>query len=140
MNAFTIGKAARTAGVGVETIRFYEKRGLISQPNATKGKFREYPMTVVARIRFIKRSQELGFTLSEIKDLMRLADSPNSDRKRVKELAQRKTESIRRKIVDLQQLESTLSRLVTDCSGHGRVRGCPIIEAIVGDIIETTDN
>lgn len=132
MAAFTIGKAAQAAGVGVETIRFYEKRGLVIRPELKGGKYREYPPTVVTRIGFIKRAQQLGFTLAEIQDLLRLSDTPDSNRRQVKDLAERKATSIRKKIADLQRMEKTLSRLVRDCSGHGEVAGCPIIEALAG--------
>lgn len=130
MAGLTIGKVATAAGVGVETIRFYEKRGLIVQPVPTNGKYRHYPTAMVARIRFIKRAQTLGFTLAEIKELLLLSSSPNADRKAVKEFAQLKVKAIREKIFDLQQMERTLSQLVSDCSGRGSVQGCPIIEAI----------
>ena len=78
MEKFTIGKVAKAADVGVETIRFYEKKGLIVQPQAT-GTYREYPQSVVTRIRFIKRAKELGFKLSEIRDLLELADQPEEE-------------------------------------------------------------
>lgn len=133
MNAFTIGKAAKSAGVGVETIRFYEKRGLITQPAAQHGKYREYPLNVVTRIHFIKRAQELGFTLAEIRELMRMSESPGSNRKDVKELAEKKVETIRGKIADLQQLENTLTHLISACNGRGPIIGCPIIEALQQD-------
>jgi len=108
MRGFTIGKVAKAAGVGVETIRFYEKKGLIEQP-PSQGTYRTYPKTVVGRIRFVKRAQELGFTLAEIRELLSLADQPHENRATVKELAQRQ------------------------CSGEGPVEGCPIIEAFIDE-------
>ncbi len=130
MSRFTIGKVAEAAGVGVETIRFYERRGLIDQPKPLKSSFREYPEAVVSRIRFIKRSQELGFTLSEVAELLMLSETSGATRRSVKELAAKKLTSIREKLNDLKWMEATLDKLVSACSGSGPVKGCPIIEAI----------
>lgn len=130
MNGFTIGKVAKASGVGVETIRFYERKGLIIQPVA-QGTYRIYPQSVVARIRFIKRAKELGFTLSEIKDLLALADCPDNDRAAVKKIASQKAEMLRDKISELKKAEEALSALVENCSGEGTVEGCPIIEALI---------
>lgn len=132
MRGFTIGKVAKVAGVGVETIRFYEKKGLIEQP-PTQGTYRTYPKSVVGRIRFVKRAQELGFTLAEIRDLLSLADQPNENRAAVKQIAQQKVASIMEKIAGLKKAEATLSDLVEQCSGDGPVDGCPIIEAFLDD-------
>lgn len=132
MNKFTIGKVAKAAGVGVETVRFYEKKGLIEQPSS-KGTYREYPKFVVSRIRFVKRAQELGFTLAEIQELLCLADQPNEDRAAVKAIAQSKVALIVKKIADLKKAEATLSHLVERCSGEGPIHDCPIIEAFVDD-------
>ena len=104
MNEFTIGKVAKAAGVGVETIRFYEKKGLVVQPIA-QGTYRVYPKGVVTRIRFIKRAKELGFKLSEIKELLALADGSGNDRAAVKDIASRKAEALRDKIAELKIAE-----------------------------------
>lgn len=130
MAGFTIGKVAQTAGVGVETVRYYERQGLIDKPKPQRTSFREYSTSVVDRIRFIKRAQELGFTLSEVAELLALSDQSGTSRKSVKELATKKLIAIREKLVDLRQMESTLATLVNDCSGKGPLAGCPIIEAI----------
>ena len=129
--SFTIGKVAQAAGVGVETIRFYQRRELIDEPLAISSSFREYPETVVDRIRFIKRAQALGFTLEEIRDLLEFSEAPQRSRQDVKQLAEKKLVAIRQKLADLHQMEVTLSQLVNQCSGRGSVKGCPIIEAIV---------
>ena len=128
MEKFTIGKVAKAADVGVETIRFYEKKGLIVQPQAA-GTYREYPKSVVTRISFIKRAKELGFKLSEIRDLLELADQPAEDRAAVKQIAEAKVESIRTRICELRKAEEILAELVDQCSGEGTVHDCPIIEA-----------
>lgn len=132
MTGFTIGKVAKAAGVGVETIRFYEKKGLIEQP-PSEGTYRSYPKSVVARIRFIKRAQELEFTLTEIRELLGLADQPDQDRAAVKAIAQRKVSSILEKIAGLEKAEATLSNLVKRCSGEGKIHDCPIIDAFIED-------
>lgn len=136
MSGFTIGKVATASGVGVETVRYYQRRGLIEEPRPLATSFREYPGSVVDRIRFIKRAQDLGFTLAEIEELLGICDRPGASRGKVRLLAERKLETIRQKIFDLQQMESTLSHLVEQCSGRGAVPGCPIIEAIVGSTAE----
>lgn len=130
MTGFTIGKVAKAAEVGVETIRFYERKGLIEQPVAT-GTYRIYPRSVVERIRFIKRAKELGFKLDEIKDLLALADCPKNDRAAVKNIASKKAETLRSRIAELQKAEQALSELVENCSGEGSVKGCPIIDALI---------
>ena len=130
MAGFTIGKVAEASGVGVETIRFYERQGLIDQPKPRRTAFREYPSETVDRIRFIKRAQELGFTLSEVAELLTLAGKTDASRQSVKALAAKKLIAIREKLADLKQMESTLAKLVNECSGKGPLLGCPIIDAI----------
>lgn len=130
MSQFTIGKVAQAAGVGVETVRFYERKGLVEQPRI-KAPFREYPPEVVDRIRFIKRAQELGFTLAEVAQLLDIADHPNSSKQEVKQLAGQKLVEIRQKIADLERLAATLDTLHAKCSGHGALDDCPIIQSIV---------
>lgn len=131
MSRQTIGTVAKAAGVNIETIRFYERKGLIQQPSPVSTSFREYPAGTVERIRFIKRAQDLGFTLVEIIDLLKLSDGENGTRAEVKRLAELKLGSIRKKIADLRQMETTLQDLVCKCSGRGNVPGCPIIQALI---------
>ncbi|HAW32135.1 MAG TPA: heavy metal-responsive transcriptional regulator [Planctomycetaceae bacterium] len=130
MSKLTIGRVAQSSGVGVETVRFYERKGLIEQPIA-QATFREYPPEVIERIQFIKRAQQLGFTLAEVKQLLGFAHKPSSSKQEVKQLAGRKLIEIRHKIEDLQRLESTLASLHEKCSGRGTLSGCPIIESII---------
>ena len=131
MSRFTIGKVAEAAGVGVETVRFYQRRGLLAEPSPVRTSFREYPESTVDRIRFIRRAKDLGFTLAEIGELLALSEIPHESRSKVKQLAEQKLVAIRQKLVDLQQMETTLSGLVQDCSGRGSLDGCPIIEAMI---------
>ena len=105
----TIGKLADAAGVNVETIRFYERKGLITQPQKPIVGFRQYSSEILHRLHFIKRAQELGFTLDEISSLLKLGDE---DCQEVQALAQQKLVLIRKKIIDLQRLESNLSHLI----------------------------
>lgn len=121
----TIGKVANAAGVNVETIRFYEKKGLITQPPKPTEGFRQYPSETLHRLRFIKRAQELGFTLDEISNLLKLEDK---DCQEVQALAKHKAVLIRKKIVDLQRLESNLNHLIDQCSNSPST-SCPIVES-----------
>lgn len=130
MKRQTIGTVAKQAGVNVETIRFYERKGLLEKPKPISTSFREYPSGTAERILFIKRAQELGFTLSEIGELLKLTQLDTPSRGEVKTLATTKLESIRQKISDLQRMESTLQQLVNQCSGRGGLTGCPIIKAL----------
>ncbi|MCC9601362.1 MerR family DNA-binding protein [Stieleria sp. JC731] len=139
MKRQTIGTVAKAAGVNVETIRFYERKGLVQKPVPVSTTFREYPPGTAARIRFIKRAQNLGFTLAEITDLLKLSDGDTGSRADVKRLAELKLVSIRQRIIDLQQMETTLQELVCQCSGRGDVRGCPIIQSLVNDHSEETE-
>lgn len=129
MSKFTIGRVAQEAGVGVETVRYYERRGLIDRPDSGSG-FREYPCTAPDRIRFIRRAQQLGFTLSDIAELLQLTDSTSASRREVRALAEQKVESVRERIEDLRRIEQQLTELIGKCSGRGPVPGCPIVEAL----------
>ena len=130
MKRLTIGKVAQQAGVNVETVRFYQRKGLVERPVPKSTSFREYPSGTCERIVFIKRAQTLGFTLKEIAELLSLADNPSGKRSEVRALAEKKLNAIREKLLDLGRMEQTLSALVGKCSGRGRISGCPIIDAI----------
>lgn len=130
--ALTIGKAAKQAGVGVETIRFYERKGLVEQPPKplSEGSFRHYPEATVARIRFIRQAQTLGFSLREIAELLALQTDFAADCAAVRQHAQTKSDEIDRKIVQLQRMQTALQQLISLCPGQGKLLGCPIIEAL----------
>jgi Hg(II)-responsive transcriptional regulator len=130
MIQMTIGRLAHEAGVGVETIRFYERKGLIRQPARRSGGYREYSEDAVARVRFIKRSQALGFTLNEIQELLELRDDPEADRMDVRERAAAKIEQVEAKIQDLQRMKTVLQSLMKTCHGTGPAADCPIIQAL----------
>jgi MerR family mercuric resistance operon transcriptional regulator len=123
----TISKVAAEVGVNVETIRFYERKGLIKQPPKPTQGFRQYPIETVQRIRFIKGSQALGFTLSEIASLLALNDTPCHQ---VQTLAEKKLNSVRKKIADLQSLEQALLAHLQQCQSNQDDSYCPIINAL----------
>lgn len=127
----TIGKAARAAGVNVETIRFYERRGLIEQPSkANGGAFRRYPPEVISRIRFIQSAQKLGFSLREIQDLLSLEADIGADCGDVRDRAAAKIDSISAKIAELTRIRQALESVVAACPGRGNaLRNCSILEA-----------
>ena len=131
METLSTGQLAREAGVGVETIRFYERKGLIEEPprHPLSG-YRAYPLEVVRRLRFIRRAKELGFTLREIRELLDLAASPETTCAEVRASAEAKLEHVRRKIEDLQRIERVLAELAVSCKGTGPVQDCPILAAL----------
>jgi len=129
----TISHAARRAGVGVETIRFYERRGLIKQPvRPRNGGYRSYDADVVERIRFIRQAQELGFSLREIRELVSLRADPAADCGDVRAQAMTKREEVDRKIAQLQHIRAALDELIATCPGGGALRACTIIDALTG--------
>jgi len=128
---FTIASLAREAGVGVETVRYYERRGLVRQPGRVGGSYRRYGGDHVHRIRFIRRAQELGFNLEEIETLLKLEDG--TDRRTIRRVAGARLEEIRRRLADLKQMESVLAHLLHECEEHEKAPHCPIIAAIAQD-------
>jgi len=123
----TIGGLARAAGVGVETIRYYQRRHLLAVPHSG-GSVRRYPSAMIDRIRFIKRSQNLGFTLDEIRELMRLEQG--GTRSAVRQIADVRLTNIREKIAALKQMERVLSELLFECEHSVTAARCPIIAAL----------
>jgi MerR family copper efflux transcriptional regulator len=126
---FTIGKLADQAGVGIDTVRFYERRGLLPKPQRTASGYRLYDESSISRIRFVRRAKRLGFTLSEIEILLRLQDK-GGRKSEVKSITTRKLEQIDIKIADLSRMREVLTTLASECSGQGNISTCPIIEAI----------
>ena len=137
MKTMTISKIAKAAGVGVETVRFYERKGLVDQPTKPpSGGFRVYPAEAAERIRFIRQAQELGFSLREIKELLSLRTDPATDCADVRERAQTKLDEVTRKIALMKGIQTALEKLIAACPGQGALQLCSIIEAIEGP--ETT--
>lgn len=127
----TIGIAAREAGVGVETIRFYQRRGLIGAPDKPFGGYRHYTSDVVKRIRFIKRGQSLGFSLDEIMTLLRLDAARACTETR--DLARGKLAAIERRLADLERMRRVLSTLVARCDPERSEADCPIVRCLEQD-------
>ncbi|GJL52952.1 MAG: Hg(II)-responsive transcriptional regulator [Nitrospirales bacterium] len=123
-----IGQVAKRAGVNVETIRFYERKGLITQPPTNTGGYRQYPKEAIARIRFIKRAKELGFSLTEVLELLTLQTNPQATCADVKSRAEDKISTIHGRIKDLQKMRRSLERLAAACKGSGPLDECPIID------------
>jgi len=130
MKLLRIGEVAQLAGVGIETIRFYEREGLIAEPSRRESGYRQYRPDAVARLRFIRRAKELGFSLQEIKELLSLRIDPATTCDNVQERAEAKVRDIEEKIHTLQRMKKTLAALVTACPGQGPIRECPILEAL----------
>lgn len=132
--SLTIGKLAKFSGVGVETIRYYQQLGLLPVPVAT-GAYRHYPASLVSRIRFIKRAQELGFSLSEIADLLSFEDG--ADRCSIRRLANEKLEQIQAKLRDLNRMKKVLSQLIHECEETSTEQPCPIISTLAKERVST---
>lgn len=132
MNGLTIGKVAKGAGLGIETVRFYEKEGLIEPPERTASNYRIYSSQAIVRLRFIKRAKTLGFTLKEIKELLSLRHNPSANKSDVKKQVEAKIDDIKQKISDLKKIQKTLETLDECCNGKGPTDDCPILKALEG--------
>ncbi len=126
-----ISVVAKNTGVGVETVRFYERHGLIEQPpRPSGGGFRSYPPEVAERIRFIRQAQSLGFSLKEIVELLSLRADPSADCSDVRRRAQSKLEEVDEKISSLTVIRTALQSLVDACPGEGAARFCSILDSL----------
>ncbi|VAX21543.1 hypothetical protein MNBD_NITROSPINAE03-1642 [hydrothermal vent metagenome] len=130
MEPLSIGQVAKQAGVGIETLRFYERQGLIDSPPRKESGYRQYPKGAVKRIVFIKRAKELGFSLKEIAELLSLKVDPSTKCADVKERAEEKISHIKDKIRTLKRMANTLKRLSASCGVEGPASECPILEAL----------
>jgi Hg(II)-responsive transcriptional regulator len=124
------GELAAHAGVNIQTVRFYERRGILPKPERTSSGYRVYSPEAVRLIRFIKRAQELGFTLVEIEDLLRLRHNRRSSCAAVKSAGQAKMSSVEAKIASLKAMKRALAVLLASCERNDRDRECPILEAL----------
>jgi MerR family mercuric resistance operon transcriptional regulator len=127
----TIGRVAKLAGVNVETIRYYQRRGLLPEPNKPHMGYRRYPIEMVKRLRFIKRAQALGFTLEEVSGLLGLEEACACSETRA--LAAHKVDLIDQKVADLAAMRSALADLVDQCDAGEPTKGCPIIHVLSQD-------
>lgn len=131
MRATTIGEAAQRAGVGVETIRFYERRGLIKRPPKPQGSgFRVYSDADIRRVKFVREAQRIGFSLNEIRELLALRTDPNADCANVQQQARIKLEEVEGKIGGLMQMKAALETLIAACPGRGNTKSCTILDAL----------
>ena len=128
----TIGQLAEKAQTTVETIRYYERRGLMPEPPRAPSGYRHYSQDAAKRLHFIQRAKTLGFSLDEVLTLLKLHDG-GGDRAQVKSIAKNKLAKIDTRIDRLQRMRSALAALEKKCSGTGPVAGCPIIEALSDD-------
>jgi len=124
----TIGRLAAAAGVNIETIRYYQRKGLIDEPEKPTHGFRYYPYEIIDRIKFIKRAQQLGFSLQEISELISLGNGRCDD---VREHAEIKRDLIAKQINDLQNLHETLGALINNCKNNKDNAECPIVMSLV---------
>lgn len=133
MNMLSIGQVARCAGVGVETVRFYEREGLLEEPERRASGYRQYSQEAVTQIRFIKRAQQLGFSLKEIQELLTLRVDGKTSCEQVKERAAAKLAEVEQKIVELQSMRQALLRVTSLCEGEGPRSRCPMLDALDHD-------
>jgi MerR family mercuric resistance operon transcriptional regulator len=130
-----IGAVAKAAGVNVETIRYYQRRGLVDEPYKPIGGHRRYAPSAVSRVRFIKRAQQLGFTLEEVTGLLRLEDGQSCRETRL--LAEHKLSVIEERIADLTRMRRMLKGLIAECTAGQRPRSCPIIATLSANLAES---
>jgi MerR family transcriptional regulator, copper efflux regulator len=132
MESIGIGALAKRAGVGIDTVRYYERSGLLLPRTRLASGYRRYSPAEVARLRFIRRAQGLGFTLKEVRELLAL--SRRRDVAQVKRAAQAKLRDVEQRIASLQQVRRGLVSLIETCPGHGRAEDCPILKALGGEV------
>ena len=128
--AMTIGTLARAAGVGVDTVRFYEREGLLPQPARRASGYRQYTAATAQRLRFIRRAKELGFSLDEIRDLLALSADRERGVSGVRQRAEARAAEVERRIRELRRMQRGLQRLIDACPGHGPLEACPILAAL----------
>lgn len=130
MKTLTIGKLAKLAQTSIDTIRYYEREGLIAPPARRASGYRDYGPDVVGQLNFIRRAKHLGFTLSEITELLALSSQAERDMAGMKFAAQAKLGVVEERIRELQRMRKGLRKLIADCPGRGAVSKCPIVHAL----------
>ncbi len=130
MDGLTIGNVAKLAEVHIETLRYYERQGVVPRPPRTISNYRRYPEDTVRRVRFVKHAQELGFSLKEIKELLALRGTRGAVCRNVQLRALSKRKEINEKIRSLQAIRKALHKLVEQCKGKGPLTECPILESL----------
>jgi Hg(II)-responsive transcriptional regulator len=124
------GQVAHAAGVNVETLRYYERRGILAEPRRQRSGYRAYSPDAVSIVRFVKRAQDLGFTLAEIEDLLALRESEGRACSEVRAVAHAKIDEIDHKLTQLRAMRRALAKLVATCDAGAAARACPILEAL----------
>ncbi len=137
MGTLTRGIVAERAGVNSETVRYYEQRGLIPTPARSKSGYRLYTEDYIERIQFIKRVQELGFSLVEANELLSLRVDAEADMIEVKKMIEAKVADVKEKLRDLGRMKAALQALSSSCCGQGSMAECPILDALRGDNVTT---
>jgi MerR family copper efflux transcriptional regulator len=130
MRSLRIGQVARESGVGLETVRFYERQGLVPRPPRRASGYRAYPPDSVARIRFIRTAKELGFSLKEIRELLSLRIRPVRSCAKVRTISVAKLEDIEGRIAMLHRMRQALRELVAACDAHRPTTACPVLDAL----------
>lgn len=130
MQAMKIGELARSAGVSVQAVRYYESRGLMPEPKRTRSGYRQYGDNDLVRLRFIGRAQALGFTLSEIADLLELRVDPSADPDDLREQVRDKIRDLDRKLRDLERIRFALEHLLLDCEAGESSSDCPLLDSL----------
>lgn len=130
MQTMTIGELAKQTGVGIETIRFYERRGLLPCPERKPSGYRQFDSEALERIQFIRRAQSVGFTLREVEALLRLRDDPQATRADVRAQVASKIDDLDAKMREMRRMRKELQTLLTSCQGHGTADDCPILEQL----------
>lgn len=133
MSNATIGDLARETGVNIETVRYYERRGLLPKPARTPSNYRLYDTDAKRRVHFIKRAQSLGFSLREIQTLLSLRATPRAKCEDVRAYAEAKTREIDQKIRSLNAMQKALRSLIAECTGKAPVSQCPILDSLESD-------
>ncbi|MGN6789194.1 MAG: heavy metal-responsive transcriptional regulator [Rhodanobacteraceae bacterium] len=128
----TIGAVARRAGVGIDTIRYYERMSLLPKPQRRLSGYRDYGPDAVERLCFIRRAKDLGFTLEEIRELLALSTDRERGVKTVKQRAEARLDEVEQRIRELQRMKRGLKQLIDACPGHGALEHCPILRALGG--------
>src|SRR6516162_3761464 len=126
----TIGRLAKAAGVNIDTIRYYERHGLLPRAARRESGYREYARADVARLTFIRRAKELGFSLSDIAELLSLSTDRNNGVRGVERKAEERLADVERKIAELKRVQRGLKTLIDACPGHGELAACPIVAAL----------
>lgn len=133
-----IGQLAKQARVGVDTVRYYERHGLLPEPQRQASGYRVYDERDLERLRFIRGAKAMGFSLQEIRELHRLSSADEGQRADVRALAASRLQDVEAKLRELQSVRDVLAELVQQCSGQGPVAGCPIMETVIARMTEGT--